>query len=218
MLKRGEPIGCRLQRRGGGRPRLAVAGVRNAEHRVQERAQVRLVDRAGVRHEVAQVPHRPLAEAREALGRPRLLPSSIRGDPARGGEVVERQQRHEPVLVARVEHAPVVIERRPRELALLGLDPRPLDREAVGAEPERRDRRDVLGVAVVVVAGIARPLAVVRPGHVLEQPAVVVDVASLDLVGRGGGTPEEAVGEAHVILPPSRHGDHARGRIRARRQ
>ena len=49
-----------------------------------------------------------------------------------------------PLLVARRAHPAVVVERGPRELALLGLDAAPLDREAVGAEPEVGQQRDVV--------------------------------------------------------------------------
>ena len=50
------------------------------------------------------------------------------------------------------EHAPVVVERGVRELAVLGLDARPLDREPVRAEAEIGEQRDVLRVAPEVVA------------------------------------------------------------------
>ena len=155
---------------------------RETQHLVQERPQVGLVDRAGERHEIAEVPHRALAEAGEALRRPRLLPASGGRDPAGRGEMVKGEDRREAVLVAGGEHAPVVLERRARELALLGLDARPLEREAVRVQPEIGHQGDVVRVAVVVVAGIAGDLGVVRAGRVLEQPAVVVDVAALDLV------------------------------------
>ena len=140
-------------------PRPPAPG-RDAEHVMQQRSQVRLVHRARVGHQIAEVPHRALAEAGEALGRAHLLPATVRRDPARRGEVVKREHRRQAVVVARVQHPPVVIERRPRELALLGLDARPLEREAIRAEPERRNECDVGRVAVVVVAGVARRLRV----------------------------------------------------------
>src|SRR6185312_5051403 len=170
----------------------------DAQHAVQQAAEVRLVERAGIRDEIAEVTHGVLAEAGETVGRLRTLPAPARRDPARRGEVVERQHRRQPVLVTRIQHSPVVLERGSRELALLGFDARPLERAAVGAEPESGHERDVARVAVVVIAGIARHLGVGRGRQVLHEPAVVVDVAALDLVGRGRRAPQEPAGKAHA--------------------
>ena len=67
------------------------------------------------------------------------------------------------MLAAGGEHAPVVIERRARELALGRLDARPLDAEAEGVVPDVSLRRDVRAVAVVEVAGVARRLEARSP-------------------------------------------------------
>ena len=88
---------------------------------------------------------------------------------------------------------------RRRELAVFGLDPRPLDREAVGAEPEVAHERDVVGVAVVAVGAVARHLDARGVRRVLERPPVVVPVAALDLVRGGGHAPEEPSRESHVM-------------------
>ena len=60
------------------------------------------------------------------------------------------------VFMAGREHSAVVLELRGRELARLGLDSRPLDREAVGIEAERRKQRNIFSIAVIVIAGVAR--------------------------------------------------------------
>jgi len=91
------------------------------------------------------------------------------------------------VLAAGGEHAPVVIERRARELALGRLDARPLDAEAEGVVPEVSLQRDVRAVAVVEVAGVARRLEARRALFVLPPPPVAVGVAAFDLVGRHRG-------------------------------
>ena len=82
-----------------------------------------------------------------------------------------------------------------RELALLGLDAAPLDREPVVVEPEGGQQGEVGRVAVVLVAGVAAGLDAARAGRLLPGPPVVVDVAALDLVGGGGGAPTEPFGE-----------------------
>ena len=110
---------------------------------------------------------------------------------------MERDDGLHALLVALGEHAPVVVERGDGELAVLGLDARPLDREAVRAEAEIAHERDVVGVAVVAVGAVARRLDARRVGLVLERPPVVVPVAALDLVRGRGHAPEEPVRESH---------------------
>ena len=159
---------------------------------------VRLVDRAADRDEVADVGDRALAVAREAVDDLRRLPAADRRDPARVREVVERHDRLHALFVAFGEHPPVVVERGDRELAVLGLDPRPLDREAVGAEAVIAHERDVVGVAVVAVGAVARRLDARGVGPVLERPPVVVPVAAFDLMRGRGHAPDEPVRESHA--------------------
>ena len=106
--------------------------------------------------EIAEVRRRPARRSgRSAPGR-RAPPSRPASASQRGmGEVVEGHHRREPELVAGGAHPPVVVERGPRPLALVRLDPAPLEREPVGAEPEGGHQVDVLGVAVARVAGVA---------------------------------------------------------------
>src|SRR6185369_5452771 len=109
------------------------------------------------------------------------------------GEMVESDAGLEPALVARGEDAPVVIERRDRELTLLRLDPRPLDRKAVQAEAEVRDDLQVVAIAVVVIARVPGRLGEERSGRVLEEPVVAPVVAALDLVRGHRRAPEKAL-------------------------
>ena len=99
---------------------------------------VGLVERAGHPDQVAQVRGGPLAEPGEAIGARAGLPGAGRGQPPGMGEVVEGDHRHDPVLVAGGRHPPVVVEGDRGELALLGFDPAPLEREAVA--PRTRGR------------------------------------------------------------------------------
>ena len=88
---------------------------------------VRLVERADAADEIAEVTRGAAAEAREPLGGDRLRPAAARRQPARRREVMEGDDRHDAARAARGAHAPVVLERGARELAVLGLDPAPLE-------------------------------------------------------------------------------------------
>ena len=93
--------------------------------------------------------------AGEPLGRGIRVPPAVTGEPDRVREVVQRDHRLQAEVASRRDHAPVVIDRGARDPALLGLDPRPLDAEAVGVQARRREQRHVFGVAVVAVGGVA---------------------------------------------------------------
>src|SRR5690606_300106 len=116
------------------------------------------------------------------------------GEPAREREVQQRDDGRDAGLEARVDHAPVVRELGPRDLALRGIDGGPRDGEPVGVEAGVRQEADVLGVAVVAVDGVAGALRAQRARDVLLGPPVAVDVAALDLVRGGRGAPQEAGG------------------------
>ena len=105
-----------------------------------------------------------------------------------------------PALAAAVDDPAVVVEGGAGELALLRLDPAPLEAEPVGVQPGAGHEVEVLAPAVVGVAGVAAGLGERRVLGVLQLPVVVVDVAALDLVGGGGGAPEEAVGEGPAVI------------------
>src|SRR5438477_4569158 len=80
--------------------------------------------------------------------------------------------------------------------------------------PEAGQHRDVLSVAVVEVAGVARRLTARRGGDVLPPPPVGVRVAALGLVGGDRGAEQEGVRETQGV---SHSGDvSARGPCPAR--
>ena len=174
---------------------VAPSGREGAGEVAEHGDDVGLVERATPADEVAERLRRRAAEAGEAIGRLRLLPAAVVRHPTGRREVVEGDDRRDAVLVARRAHPAVVVECGLGELALLRLDATPLDREPVRAEAELGKQRDVLGVAVVVVDGVAAGLGAAARGVVLPCPPVVVPVAALDLVGGGRRPPEEAVGE-----------------------
>ena len=109
---------------------------------------VRLVDGAGPSDEVAQVGRRPLDEAGETLGGVGRLPSTAGGEPQRGREVMEGDDGDDPVAVAGRAQPPVVLQRGNGELAFGGLNPAPLQREAVRPESHVGHELEVLAPAV----------------------------------------------------------------------
>ena len=116
---------------------------------------VRLIEGRGHADQVADVSGGPLAEPGETVSGLGGLPGAGGGQPSGVGEVVEGDHRHDPSLVTCSRHAPVVVERHAGELTLLGLDPAPLKREPVGAEPETSDQCDVLVEPVERIAGVS---------------------------------------------------------------
>ena len=179
---------------GRGRPWIGSPRLRHAaEHRLGGH-QVGLVDR----RDVLGVPERrrgELGEAGDPVAGLRAGPAAVVHQPARHREVDERDDRGEAALAAAVDDPPVVVEGGAGELALLRLDPAPLEAEPVGVQAGAGHEVEVLAPAVVGVAGVAAGLGERRVLGVLHLPVVVVDVAALDLVGGGGGAPEEALGE-----------------------
>jgi hypothetical protein len=127
--------------------------------------------------------------------------------------VEQVDDRRDPAIEQRVDDATVVVEP-----ALVGRpmsireDARPRDREPERIEPELGDEVRVLLEPVVVVAGDVAGLAAERvPGRVRERvpdrrSASVLARGALDLIGRGGRPPEEALGEGllgdQVSSPP----------------
>jgi hypothetical protein len=95
-------------------PALAVA---------HQRDDLRLVDRARERDQVAELARDALDVAGEALDRVGREPAAALGQPAREREVVQRDERREAVLLEGPEHPAVVLERRRAELAWSRLDP-----------------------------------------------------------------------------------------------
>ena len=163
------------------------------------RAEVGLIDGACDADQIAEMCGGALAVSGEQLGGLLVFPSAVTGDPSRGREMMKGHDRRDLVLVTACEHAAVMVECCDGELAGLGLDPRPFDREAVGVEAEPREHRDVVGVAMVLIAGVARRLDERRPGRVLEHPVVAVEVVALDLVGGSRGAPKEVGGKSETI-------------------
>src|SRR5438309_3186738 len=168
----------------------------HAEHIAAETEALRLIDGAGVTDQVAKRRRYAVAVPLEQLRKSRRREAALVVEPHRQREVVKREDGRDPLLAAGGEHAPVVVERRARELALGRLDARPLDPEAECVVAQVSLQRDVFAVAVVEVAGVARRLDARRHLFVLPPPPVAVGVAALDLVGGHGGAEQEAGGKS----------------------
>ena len=84
--------------------------------------------------------------------------------------MVKGDDRRDAVLVAGRQHPAVMFEFGVGELALLRLDARPFDREAIGVEAERRQQGNIGRVAMIMVAGIPGRLDENRPGQMLQDP------------------------------------------------
>ncbi len=133
--------------------------------------------------------------------------------------MVEGDVGGDPGLVQVVDEAVVEVEAaRVGRAAAAGLDARPGDREAVGRHPERGHQRDVVAVAVVVVAGDLAGVALEDlAGGGAERvpdarPASPVADGPLDLVGGGRACPRRTLAGIPGPAPPGqirRHGHAA---------
>ena len=195
---------------GGGRGGVAAQEARERPHRLRGRLllrrpaaedvahvhlHVRLVERDPEVDAGTEPPSGLGREPREALGEVRRRDAAAVRHPERQGEVQERHRGRDPRL-AQLPHEVAVAG--PRLLvpgALLRLEAAPLDREAVGVGADRLHERHVLRHAVPVVGGDGARLAALDRPRLRLEAGPVVGVAALDLVGRRGRAPEEALRE-----------------------
>ena len=158
-------------------------------------AHVCLVDCADISQLTAKVlhhiPHIAGEVGRGCLG----LPAALGDQPHRAGKVVQRHDGFQAVCLAAVDHIPVMFQFRRVKAALLRLDAGPLDGKAVGVEPGPGHQADVLGILVIMVAGVQRGLDIAGVFHLFLRPAVIVDVVALHLVGGGGGADQKSGGK-----------------------
>ena len=170
-----------------GRPILKIAA--------REKRQVEFIERAGERHPL-QRGGRPAAvgrEARREFGRPHAAHTR---HPERLGEVMKGHDRRDAEFVAEADASRIVVERGVGDLAGRRLDPRPFDRKAVGVQAQVSQQAQILAEPPEVIGGVTRRLPEQRGVCVLERPAIGKPVVAFDLVGGGGGAPQEMVREA----------------------
>ena len=123
------------------------------------------------------------------------FPAALADDPDRAGEVEQGHDGFNAVFPAAADHLPIVLNLLIVEYAVLGLDSRPLNGEAIGIQTGFPHQPDIFGIAVVVVAGNAAFFLIGGMGHLLLGPAVGVGVVALHLMGSGGGADEKAFRE-----------------------
>jgi hypothetical protein len=81
------------------------------------------------------------------------------------------------------------------EDALFRLDASPLDGEPVGIQAEAGEEFYIVGIAMVVIAGVPGGFGEKRGFDVLEYPEIAIHVVAFYLVGGSRRAPEEAIGE-----------------------
>ena len=167
-----------------------------------------------VRHDPRLVDGRPQPDAvvegahddARVLGEPvRDVPVEPAAEIVQGGGEIPVVQRHhggEPVREQRVDQAVVEVQAARVDRALPGRqNAAPGDAEAVGVEPELAHQRDIVGEAVVLVAGdVARLAPQGTAGGVGKavpdaRARAVGERRALDLIGGRGRPPEEVAGK-----------------------
>ncbi len=138
----------------------------------------------------------------ERLGGRALAPTALVLERLRQVPVVQREEGIDPVLEQRVDEPVVEVEPgRVHAATSFRQDARPRDGEAECVEAELLHQADVVGKAVVEVAGDRSGLAVPHLPRRGREPvpdalaAPVLGRGALDLVGGRSGTPEEVGGD-----------------------
>ena len=166
------------------------------------RHEVGFVQRAHPRQEIAEVLRRSRRVVGEAARCILCSPPASSGHPAGDGEVIVRDYGRDAMVEATLHHSCVMVEGCNRIEARLGFDARPLEGEAICIEAQLRQHRDVLGVPVVVITGVAGWFVERRVRCPLHRPQVGVDVSPLDLMAGCGRTPEEVARKRAHCNPP----------------
>jgi hypothetical protein len=96
-----------------------------------------------------------------------------------------------------------VVQRGPGYLAILRLDPAPLEAEPIRGQPGAGEQVEILAPAVVVVDSVAARLDERGVRGVFPLPVVAVDVVALDLVARGGGAQRNRSGKLASVTGTS---------------
>lgn len=106
---------------------------------------------------------------------------------------MQRHHRHKTVLLAGQQHISVVLNLLAREDALLRLDPCPFDGETVTVETQLCQKRDILAIAVIMIAGEPARFFIKAARNLLHDPGIGVGVVSLYLGSGSRGSPEKEI-------------------------
>ena len=177
---------------------LAAEVALGAGNATEHPAHLWLVDGERIGHDVSERRRPCGAVSGEQLRRLWVEPTAGRREPPGRTAMEHGDRRCHAMIVTALDHSPVVVERRRGEVTPAGLDPRPLHGEPVAREADPGQERDVLPVAVVAVTGVTRAFDVERGIEVLQEPQIGIDVVPLDLVRRGGRSPEEPLGKPSI--------------------
>ena len=157
----------------------------------------RFVDR---HPEASQLPQRvrdALRVTGESLGSLGRLPAARVSNPGWIREMVQRDHRLHATVAERLQDVGVVPETRPGKLARGRLDPAPFEGQSMRVLVKISQYIKVSQISPVVITRRIRPIAVLDVARrLLPGPPVVGMIATLDLVGSGGGAPEKALGKS----------------------
>ena len=157
---------------------------------------VRLVDRLPPAHQVAESLGHEIDVARPRVGAVGLDEEAAGvGEPARQREVVQADPRLRRRRLGPLEHVAVVRDRRWSWTPRLGLDPGPLDREAMMRQAERRVESEVIQVSRREPVAVTRRR---RPARTLPLDPVGRGCRPLALRRRRRGAPHEPVRPLHL--------------------
>src|SRR5690606_31461724 len=134
-------------------------------------------------------------------------PSTLAGGPTREREVVERHHHLQAQALGVHEQSEIAIERGVVPMAFGGLEPAPLEAQAMRVLTELRRRAEVFfGAPVPPLRGLADARAITdRTGASLPIPPIVVVRSTFDLMGGSRGTPKESWREAQCVDHGAEH-------------
>lgn len=149
----------------------------------QLQTHIRLIDGADDVKLTAQLLHHIADIALEIFDRAFSLPAALGNQPFGAGEMQQRHNGFHTVRLAAGNDLAVMLDLGRVKLALLRLDARPLDGEAVGVQARIGQQFNVLLILIIMVAGNAARLGKAGVGQLLLRPVVGMDIVTLDLMG-----------------------------------
>ena len=157
----------------------------------QLQAHVGLIDGADIVQLTAQLLHHIADIALEVFDRGFCLPAALDNQPFGAGEMQQRHNGFHTVRLAAGNDLAVMLDLGRVKLALLRLDARPLDGEAVGVQPGICQQANIFLIPIIMVAGNAARLGKAGVGQLLLRPVVGMDIVTLDLMGGSGRADKE---------------------------
>src|ERR1700688_4971330 len=107
------------------------------------------------RHRTAARSSRIAPATRDAS---RLRPAAVAREPQGRGKMMKGDDGRDADGAACGDHAPVMVESRAGKKAFFRFDARPFDRKSIGAESQSFEQSQIVGIEMIVIAGVARGL------------------------------------------------------------